>query len=450
MELRLYNFSKKHNSTKQLLADAEPLAVYSDVCLKQTTDIDSPVFLLDDTFRAANYAYLVDLGRFYFINKNRLGNNWIYEIECELDALATYKSYILLYQAFVERCADSRFYNVDIPDAALSVEDAIEHSSSASTYCSIATGLMYIVRILGRDDTGGIGTYVMNQYTLADFFGGLWGDIDDDTIVGDIPELVKIAISNPAQYVIGCYSSPIGASVYGAHTTSSHVYIGGHDTNISLDKITSGTAQIAQGLALAKPTGIYTDFRRTDPAFSQYTIYIPTVGTLGLSADLMETNLTMDIGADLMSGDLLFTLKSDGDIVASYQSNCYATQSLGGVNQAGSIFAGALGTAVALTTGNIGGIIEGIKTAMSPSPAVIGSQGGTGCTALANEIVITCQQKSSAEFPTAVYGRPCCKNLVLGNLTGFIKCGGASIELPANEAVKMQINNFLNEGFYLE
>ena len=182
----------------------------------------------------------------------------------------------------------------------------------------------------------------------------------------------------------------------------------------------------------------------------QYCIYIPTIGVMNLSADLMDSVLTMDVGADLMSGDLLFTLKADGDVVASYQSNCYATMSLGGVNQAGSIFAGAMQSAVGLMSGNVGATIEGIKTAMSPTPTVVGSQGGTGCVSLANEIVITCMQKSSADFPTEVNGRPCCKNLLLSNLSGYVKCGGSSLALPSNKAVIDSVNSLLDSGFYIE
>ena len=449
MRMNLYNFSKKHNSTKQLPTDAAPLATFDSLYLKQSTDIDSPTFLIDDQFRAANYVYLEDLGRYYFVSKNRLGNSNIYELECELDALATYKTQIQSYTAFVERCADSH-YNPDILDNALSVEDMIEHTDSASTYCGIATGLLYIVRVLGRNDTGGIGTFVMNRFLLQNIFSQMWVDIDDGLGLGDLEEFMQMWIANPSQYIVGVYSSPIGASIYANNIANVDFYIGGHKTNLTLDKITNGDAILASGLVLNKPTSIYTDFRKTDPAFSEYYIYIPTIGTVSLASDLMDTVLTMDVSADLYSGDLLFVLKSDGAIVSSYNSNCYASQSIGGVNQAGSIFAGAAIGASAIVSGNPIGLIEGIKTAMQPTPSVIGSQGGTACVSQANEIKITVVQKSSAEFPLNVAGRPCCKNLALSSLSGFVKCANASLELPANEAVKIKVNDYLNSGFYIE
>lgn len=449
MKLRCYTFDKKKNSTKQ--PGALEYISFNFV-FKQPTSLLNPVLLLNtsQSIFQYNYFYIEELQTFYFRQDIKTIRNDLFELTLKLDPLATYKTEILAYTAFVERCASSSYYNVDILDSALSVEDMVEYTASASTYCSIATGLMYVVRILGRSDTGGIGTFVMNNFQLSAIFSGLWGDIDDDPSIGDITNLVNIQMSNPAQYIIGIYSSPIGASVYGNHSTNVTIYMGGHKTASTADKITSANAELANGLVLNKPASRYSDFRKTDGAFSQYYIYIPTIGTVGLAADLMDCTLTMDVSADLYSGDLLFVLRADGDVVASYQSNCYATLSIGGVNQAGSIFAGAAQAAVGLASGNAFAAIEGIKTAMSPTPTVIGSQGGTGCVTNANEIVITCVQKSSAEFPVSVYGRPCCKNVLLGNLSGYVKCGNASIDVSADETITNEINSMLNNGFYIE
>lgn len=277
----------------------------------------------------------------------------------------------------------------------------------------------------------------------------MWADIDDGLGLGDLEEFMQMWIADPIKYVVGVYSTPIGASVYANNVSPETVFFGGHETNLVWDKINNGDVVMFSG-SLAKPASIYSDFRRSDPAFSSYTIYIPTVGTVPLSADLIEKDLSMDIGADLLTGDLLFTLKADEDIVASYNSSCYATQSIGVVNEANGIISGAIGTADSAVKANVVGVVEGIKTAMSPSPSIIGSQGGTGCVSTANEIVITCCQKSSGEFPTSDYGRPCCKNLKLGDLSGFVKCGNASIEIASTEGIRDEINTYLNTGFFVE
>lgn len=446
-------FKKRKNSTK--VPDVS--GVVKEVVIKsnfgyenqfQSTkcSIVAPSFFVTG---AVGYGYCKAWGNYYWITNVSFDIDGAEYIDCRIDVLASWAEFIKESTFFIERCADANYYNTDIRDNAVSVEDMVEHTSSASTYCNFASGLLYVVRILGRGSTGGIGTFVTNLASMQNIFSQMWADIDDGLGLGDLEEFMQMWIADPIKYVVGVYSTPIGASVYANNVSSETVFFGGHETNLIWDRINHGDVVMFSG-SLAKPSTIYTDFRRSDGAFSSYTIYIPTVGTIPLSADLIEKELSMDIGADLLTGDLLFTLKADGDIVASYNSSCYATQSIGVVNEANGVISGAVGTADNAVKGNIPGIVEGIKTAMSPSPSVIGSQGGTGCVSIANEIVITCCQKSSGEFPTNDYGRPCCKNLKVGDLTGFVKCGNASIEIASTERIRDEINTYLNTGFFVE
>lgn len=51
----------------------------------------------------------------------------------------------------------------------------------------------------------------------------------------------------------------------------------------------------------------------------------------------------------------------------------------------------------------------------------------------------------------AEYGYPCNKYLKLGDITGFVKCAGASVNTAeASEASKSTINSYLNSGLYIE
>ena len=446
-------FKKKKNSTK--IPDFD--GVEKEVVIKgnfgfenqfQSTKCSTiaPSFFVTG---AAGYGYCKAWNNYYWITNISFDIDGSEYITCELDVLASWRQYIAASTFFVDRCADANYYNTDIRDDAVSVEDMVEYTSSASTYCNFASGLLYVIRILGRDSTGGIGTFVTNRASMQSIFSQMWGDVDDGNITGDLKELMQLWIADPIKYIIGVYSTPIGASVYAGNVSTETVYFGGHESNLEWDRINHGDVVMFSG-SLAKPTSIYSDFRRSDPAFSSYTIYIPTIGTLPLSADLIETDLSMDIGADLLTGDLLFTLKSDEDVVASYKSNCYATQSIGVVNEADGIISGAIEASDSAVKGNVPGVVEGIKTAMSPTPSIIGTQGGTGCVSIANEIIITSCQKSSGEFPTKDYGRPCCKNLQLGNLSGFIRCSNASIDIAAVKGVREEINNYLNTGFFME
>lgn len=448
MQIQLWsNFVKKKNSTKRP-ASAPHL---ENVVFKRETSLLNPTFIMTIDNDVYNYVWVPDWGRYYFVTDIVHGNSNLCELRCTLDVLATFKDDIRNYIGFVERTSHPTWYNTDINDNAISVEDVVEFMDSESTYCNIASGLLYIVRIIGRGTTNGIGTFVMNRSQMQKIFSSLWGDVDSGSVTGDIIDFLQLYISNPSQYIVGCYSSPIGASVYAQNTSAEKVFLGGHETDLTLDRINHGQVTVASNLTLRKPTSIYSDFRKTDPQFSQYTIYIPTIGTFPLSADIMDSTLTMDISADLISGDLFFKLKANGHSVATYNSSCYSSMSIGTLNTANGVVAGTMQAGVSLLTANPVGLIQGAQSAFSPTPSVIGSQGGTGCVSLANEIVISVLQKRSAEFPTMVYGRPCCRNMALNQLSGhYIKCANSSIDIAGTESDKDAVNSFLDSGFYLE
>ena len=105
MEVTLLNFSKRLNSTKQP-TEAQLAAgkTFSDVTLKEITNIDNPVLKLagaTENDYAHNYAYIHDWGRYYRIKTADLRHEDIYHASLELDDLATYKAQILNTSAFI-------------------------------------------------------------------------------------------------------------------------------------------------------------------------------------------------------------------------------------------------------------------------------------------------------------------------------------------------------------
>lgn len=455
MRLKLYNFSKKHNSTKQLLNDAQPLATFDNVYLKQVTDIDSPVFLLDDTFRAANYAYLEDLGRYYFINKNRLGNNNIYEIDCELDTLATYKTYILAYEAFVERCADSRYYSPMFNDPLVSAKQEINNfDQQLMTIPEFSDNGTYILRVAGGD-ADGVSTYVTNNLSS-------WAAIFDqdtylDSTTAEWWEKLGNIVFNPWDYIISLSWSPLKLSYYqsqGAY--ASNIWIKWFDTQISGYKLPNNKVSFITSNDF-RLGAVYSDFRRFHPSFTQCKLYIPAIGLVDVDpaqcrGDLFVAyTIALDVGS--CSVDLIS--RSNGLLeLAHYEANLYVSMQAGSdAWQAGQVVGNLAGSIGGFASGDVmggsSGLVQSTGSILVPMPSIIGGSGGAGIRGNSSIRYITLT-RGSGDIPTAVAGRPCFRNLVLGNLEGFVKCGNASIELPANEAVKMSINNLLNEGIFIE
>lgn len=455
MEIRLYhNVIKRINSTKRPTSDVYETRT---VRLKEETSIMAPTFILSSYSPQYNYVYVPSWGRYYFVSDCVLNINGVYEMNCTLDVLATYKDSIGNTYTFIERTSDANYFDPYIRDNAVSCEDRVSATESATTD-AFPSASVYILRVMGRGSTNGIGTFVISYNDVKNIFSGVWGDIDDGSITEYIGALANLYINDPSQYIVGVYRSPIGITKYSENGADAQtIFVGGHETNLQAIRVDNAQDYLFTGRVLNKPISFYTDFRATDPAFSQYTLYIPTIGTVSLPAEYMHLELKMSCFADLFTGDLTFILYAGDDVIATYNSNCYASVSVGVQNgsSGASLLSNALGIVGGVTTGNIAlasaSAIQGTKSVLSPPASVLGTQGSIGAIESYPDFIITCSQKSSADIPTSVYGRPCDKNLLISNLSGFVKCQGAHISnIAGTDRDKELINNFLNNGFYYE
>ena len=92
MNINLYKFSKRENSTKQPTGTGTQYSCY----LKEPTSVVNPTIVIEttsNTFPDYNYAYIATFGRYYFIS-DIVSNGYLWEISMRTDTLATYKSAI--------------------------------------------------------------------------------------------------------------------------------------------------------------------------------------------------------------------------------------------------------------------------------------------------------------------------------------------------------------------
>lgn len=448
MELKLWSsFAKRKDSTKRPSAPPDYIA---NVELKEETSYTNPkITFSSQNYPQYTYAYITPLDRYYFVRSTNQRNRNFYEMELECDALATAKDGIGNYNCYIERCADANFYNTDILDSALTVEDVVEHTAEAST--NIFFGVSsYIVRMIGRGSTG-IQTFGIG--TSPSYLSGVFNPIFDNPSTLTIDDFLTAYVEDPSKYVIGLYLTPFNPQAL-IGQSGVKIYCGWFDTGLTA-KALSNNAIYNDTKTLAKPNSIYSDFRKTDNAFSHYTLFLPGIGTVPLSADIMDSVLTLEVNCDQHTGDIIYQLKADGALVSSYNGNCYASLQIGNGDASN-------GGNIIKTTGDLIGdvasgnalnsakdVIQGIRNVISPTPSFIGSLTGIAGVAF-KDAVISVLQKSSGEFPTTQAGRPCCKNLTIGRLSGYIRCGNPSIELAIESDLLDTINNYLANGFYYE
>lgn len=464
------NFKKRKNSTLQ----PSGAGTVKNCVLKEDTSIISPVFVLNEPI--ASYSYIKAFGNFYFVTDviNLDANRC--EVHCSLDVLATYRADILVYPAFVERAASA--FDVYINDPLLSQRQLYysetRHSTSLSGFFS-QTGC-FVTEVMAKEQ--GITLYATSNLDPYKFILTPAAYSPTDT-----SEWIQSQISQAFDldvYIGTVKWFPFTASDLGS-SIGSHFYIGPVDLVAALDPgdWTYTVYKVPQigpsshkttSVSIVLPTaGNFNDFRDCNPAYTQYNLYLPGVGIVNLDPAVIgyaihqSKTLYCDIWVDLISGEVTYRLRlgANATNIGRYSGNISIDVPIGrsAVDTTksakmigGSIAAGAaMGGAWGAVGGALVGAVEAIYNHMTPDTSMIGGSGNKAELAnITGSIQLSRKQYGAKDFPTTVAGRPLMQNIILGNLSGFVKCGSASVPVDAPDQVRDEINRFLNNGFYLE
>lgn len=443
MKAIFYNFTKKENSTKQPDIAGTEYEVY----LKSNTSIENPTFLIEGINLSFNYCYVQELSRYYFINDIVLGNNSIYEVSCVTDLLATYKTDIGNYTAFVERSSSN--YNLNINDNCVSATQSVVTTRTANTsisWINPASGC-YALRVIGRDGT-------IRSYTrvyLSDFQNIFNPDIVTSLLDADVKELGALMF-DASSYVVGAYWLPMAWADLPA-TEQRDIYIKYYNTGVRGLPI-SGFREIID-LTINTPQAYYTDFRAYNPNFTRYQLYLPSVGVVPVSSELVAKGLSVDIRLDMQNGVMVYCLKAGGNMISSYEGNLFTSIPL--VNTSSDFkntISSAVSTLGSIASGNIplatASAVNTASNVLTSTPSVTGAYQSAAMIVMHPDIELTAIVNGSGDKPSTVAGIPLFSNKKINTLSGFIKCGGASVDISGLATDRTTINSFLNTGFYFE
>ena len=465
------NFTKKRNSTLQPTGGTS-----KTVHLKEQTSIEKPSFILAEPM--PSYNYVQAFGNYYFVTDIINLDASRCEIVCDLDVLATYKSNITSYTAFVERAASS--YDVWINDPLLSQEQAFSsdtmHTTSLSSFFS-QTGC-FVVECLAKNQ--GIVLYAtsnLEPYKYI-FTPGVYTTQDkNDWIQSTISQAFDLDV-----YIGGVKWMPFTASDMGSALSNTFpigpvdiaaaLIAAGETWNYSIYKVPQigPSSHKTTSVSLTLPTaGNFGDFRDCNPKFTQYSLYLPGVGIVPIDTAIIgyaiKTNKTIyvDIWVDLISGEITYRLRlgANADDIGRYSGNISVDVPIGksAVDTvksakmiAGTVGAGAAaGGWVGAAFGAVAGAVEAIYNHMTPDTNMIGGSGNKAELAnVVGSIHLNRRQFGSRDYPTTVAGRPLMQNVMLSTLSGYVKCGNASVPIPGHEEDMAAVNNYLNSGFYIE
>ena len=466
MNITLWNnFTKKRNSTKQ----PATLGTSKTVLLKEETSIEKPSFILNEPM--ANWTYASAFGKYYFVTDVINLDGYRSEIVCDVDTLATYKSDITSYTAFVERSASS--YDVFLNDSLVSTQQKmtlLDYSSSSMTKLG---GSCFVAQVLSANDgvvlyaTPDLTPYAKlltpSTYTSDDVLDWIDSKIaqafDLDVYIGSIKWL-PINANQIGDATNDFWVGPIEVGVPSGYTIRK-----ASQTNSYRDVIYNATIP---------STNKFGDFRDTNPRFSRYTIRLPGVGLVEVDPVVMGTiindstlqlNIQMDI--DYVSGDIVYYLltqkppNTKQTEFARYRGNISVdvpiAKSVADFGKSVGTFTSAVSTGavaggwVGAIVGGVVGTVGAIANELTPDTSMIGGGGNkSDISYTSSAIRIYVEHYGSKDFPTTIAGRPLMQNVSLSTLSGYVKCGNASVPLNAHEEEMNIVNNFLNSGFYIE
>ena len=451
-----YNFSKRKNST------ATPSGgTNHTVRLKENTSLYNPTFILSADF--PSYTYASWRGLYYYVTDIVSTANGLCEVSCELDPMGSAAGDILSMTAFVNR-SDSD-YDIWLNDPEMSSKGKIARHVQEVT--SLATGNTpiidtdgtWILRVVGGESDasrGGISTYVCDlndlngvlSFLFADSgSGGSWDAAWDGAIK---------TIFNPFQYIVSLMWSPINyAWLSDGATLDNHINFGWWVAGHSAKRRQATTLHI-MAFSVAKPSNYFGDWRDYDPMFTQAYIRLPG-GTIREipSAWLSLSALKMEIIMDVITGNGEYVLKDDTGTLATFAGKLAVPVQIGqDSNDMSSIMSGVLGALGSMQAGSaigIAGSLTGAVTSIvQPNPSLNGTTSDVASLRVHKDITIfVINRESGASYP-AHFGRMLNDNRLLSSLSGFCKCSGAHVDTDLPAQYKDEIDNMLNNGFYIE
>lgn len=420
-EVHLYtDFAKRKNSTRR------PSGHYDNIpcVLKAPSSIISPTIEIsygepfdsrDNSATALyTYAYIPAWKRYYFIRDIRYMNR-VWEIDLEVDVLATYKAQITGSTKYVLRSQTAQ--DVSLVDSKRLMR---HHVSTAmrTADCNwinysnnnVSWGA-YVVGIIGKaGGTGVVSHYVFDAGRLAEFLTEVFR-IENYDVGGTseviTPQLVK-AFMNPSQYIVSIMWFPF-APEYG---TSERVVLGWWPTNTFAPKVSKYTKRFANvqinGTTHPQSGGDKSHFLNTSP-YTTRSLFLPCFGEVPVDTE-RGSNLQYQLSCvvDYLTGEAQVDVRSAGNdttetpaMVARVNGQIGVPLPIAQTIQNGGGMLSALAARYQGSIGAAGGIGQAIAgVGSSIGGAVQGSAGnvGAGVSGMVNGITNAGSALVSAEF----------------------------------------------------
>lgn len=467
MRAIFYKFSKRKNST----AVPDGQGNERNLTLKNGSSIITPTFLV--TGESFDYNYCSFNGRYYWITDITSVRNELWEVQCRVDVLASWKNEILNSKGFVKYSSSDNNQNITDSRNAVEIDKKIVYATAKSETGVFSPlwqtqGGIFILSTMGA----------LKSEVVTQSFCGLYalngGELTELAKILNSDEVLQALINffaNPTETVIFCRWFPVGFDVVGINTAN--VSFGNYETNISATFLTKNIATDILDIQIPWQTD---DFRRVEP-FSSGNLYLAGVGSVPINLSAIENCQTLSVHAtvDFVNNQVHYGVfnTNSGDLIGTYSGTLGAeipvasvqSGNIGGVlsSMAGMMIAGGAGIAGAsvgeasiATIGAVtGGAVAGVMASNQQVVRATGSFGG-GYSVYSGQGVLptlTITRSFSIQEPSEYrdfMGNPCMKVRNIQGLSGYCQTDGFQISGEMTDTEKSEINNLMNGGVYIE
>lgn len=506
MEIRMYAFRKRINSTKRPTTKNElgQLSFLTECTLKDLTSVLTPqVALLFPEHQlspaAYNYAYIPDFHRYYWVadiafDRNRV----IYTLSC--DVLATYWETLKESTQYVLRSASNK--NGKIVDTLYPTLADFKTGSMTIpgwSYNTLSNGY-YVLGIINSNTNtyGAISYYVMTNAQFSALRNALMANYDYMQINdAEISAELQRAIINPFQYIVSCKwfpEKPPTIDAVTSITVGSWEFTGGTAFPLAASAYSTHSQNVTLPQHPQKARG---EWLKQSP-YTRYALSFPPFGIIELDNSKITTNsITIARRIDYVSGIGVLQITTpnsiDSGVTLLYQADCNigidiqlsqvsvangilsdVTNVVGSVASSASA-ASAFGATGALFAGgaslitsslqtntfkgaltgafaNAAGQGSGIGTAIAAANSSLQTRGTNGSIAAYLETPgLFWKFSMIADADSSNLGYPLCARKKLSDLSGFTTVQTPDVDtVSATQPEIAMLVNYMVNGFFIE
>ncbi len=473
MTIRFTKFSKKNNSTAQT---TDFSATYDCKLIEPTNIITPRIALAKVTPIQYNYAHIPEFGRYYFVNNwEYIGGLWVATLE--IDVLATYKKDIGDINAYVLRSAEE--YDGTVFDTKYATTADVKHVSSipldglfAWVNSDIKNGC-FVVGIVGKYGAPGAGSvsyWAFSYDEMSYFLDTLMGNTDwldeDGSFIEEWGNSMIKSLCDPAQYIASCRWYPFSVDLINGVNVEAVSY-GWYGLVCKAKAVTKlhTPGRDPKYLTIDIPKHPQAESRGEYLNFAPYTSYRLAFAPWGWididPAQLsVDDELTVFTDVDLTTG--IAELKMQCGTITETLANIPPQYSQLGIDMPITVTGGGNGKTLAGNTMNVAisaasgnwvgaaqGAISAVTDFMSPPVSNIGTVGGT-CIGLDEAVELNAIFYTVTDEDNENMGRPLSKKRKISDLGGFTICAKTPINFNCTQSERLQIETFLETGFYYE